>query len=85
MERTNASFREEIEQALAVVREGLAMHGGNVELVKADLATGVVTVKLAGACVGCPFARETLSEGVESVLKETVPGVREVRAASGGL
>ena len=83
MERTNASFREEIEQALTAVREELRMHGGNIELVDADPETGVVTVKLAGACCGCPFADETLSHGVESVLKELVPGVREVRAAPG--
>ena len=39
---------------------------------------GVVRVKLAGACVKCPFAPRTLKHGVEKVLKDTFPEVKEV-------
>ena len=36
---------------------------------------GVVKVKLAGACMGCPFAPRTLKHGVEVLLKRHFPDV----------
>jgi NFU1 iron-sulfur cluster scaffold homolog, mitochondrial len=39
---------------------------------------GVVNVKLAGACVGCPFAPRTLKHGVEVLLKRHFPDVQSV-------
>jgi Fe-S cluster biogenesis protein NfuA len=40
----------------------------------------VVKVRLTGACGGCPMATMTLKGGIERVLKEKVPGVKEVVA-----
>jgi len=80
MSADKPKFRESVEKALETVREGIAAHGGNIELVDADEATGVVTVRLQGACVGCPYADVTMKDGVESILCELVPGVREVRS-----
>lgn len=49
------------------------------EITFESFADGVVTVKLAGACVECPFAPRTLKHGVEKVLKDTFPDeVKEV-------
>ena len=42
---------------------------------------GVVSVKLTGACHGCPGALMTLRMGVERLLKEQVPEVTRVEAA----
>ncbi len=74
-------FLERIEAALDLVRGRLAMHGGGMELVAADEASGEVSVRFRGACVGCPLASLTLGGIVEDVLGE-VPGVRHVTAVS---
>ena len=49
-------------------------------LVKANEKDGVVSIRLQGACVGCPSAAMTLHMGVERILKEKVPGVQRVEA-----
>lgn len=71
-----ATMREDIEEALADIRPALRADGGDVELV--DVKDGVVSVRLTGACGGCPMAKMTLRNGIERNLKEQVPGVREV-------
>ncbi|MFD0317753.1 NifU family protein [Streptomyces flavalbus] len=56
-------------------------HGGGIELVGVD--GGVVTVRLAGACHGCPAAWLTLHRRLERELRRRHPGlvgVREVGA-----
>jgi Fe-S cluster biogenesis protein NfuA len=71
-------MREKIEAALDQIRPQLMADGGNVELV--DVRDGTVTVKLTGACHGCPMAAMTLKSGVERVIRELVPEVAEVVA-----
>jgi Fe-S cluster biogenesis protein NfuA len=71
-------MREKVEAALEQIRPALLADGGDVQLV--DVNEGVVTVKLAGACAGCPMATMTLQHGIERVLKEQVPEVKEVVA-----
>jgi Fe-S cluster biogenesis protein NfuA len=71
-------MREKIEAALEQIRPALLADGGDVQLV--DVSNGVVKVKLSGACSGCPMATMTLRQGIERVLKEQVPEVKEVLA-----
>ena len=71
-------MREKVEAALAQVRPALLADGGDVQLV--EVKEGVVTVRLTGACGGCPMASMTLRHGIERVLKENIPEVREVVA-----
>ncbi|PIP47950.1 MAG: hypothetical protein COX14_04880 [Chloroflexi bacterium CG23_combo_of_CG06-09_8_20_14_all_45_10] len=71
-------MREKIEAALEQIRPALLADGGDVQLV--DVSNGVVKVKLSGACGGCPMATITLRQGIERVLKEQVPEVKEVIA-----
>lgn len=71
-------MREKVEAALEKVRPALMADGGNVELV--DVNEGVVTLRLTGACGGCPMATMTLRQGIERVLREQVPEVKEVVA-----
>lgn len=40
----------------------------------------MVKLKLKGACAGCPVATMTLRHGIERVLKEQIPEVKEVVA-----
>ncbi len=71
-------MREKVEAALKKVRPALLADGGDVQLV--DVKDGVVKVKLTGACGGCPMATMTLKGGIERVLKQQVPEVKEVVA-----
>ncbi len=71
---------EKVATAIDGVRPMLQAHGGDIELVGVDESTGVVCVKLQGACSGCPSAAMTLKMGVERHLKEHVPEVTEVIA-----
>ena len=43
-----------------------------------DEATGVVSVTLTGACVGCPASTQTLKAGIERIMRDRVDGVTEV-------
>ncbi|HEX3012570.1 MAG TPA: NifU family protein [Syntrophomonadaceae bacterium] len=72
-------MREKIEAALGNIRPALQADGGDVELVDVD-DNGVVKVRLKGACGGCPMATMTLKNGIEKVLKESIPEVKEVVA-----
>ncbi len=71
-------MREKVEGALAKIRPALQADGGDVELV--DVDEGVVKVKLTGACAGCPVSTMTLKMGIERLLKEEIPDVKEVVA-----
>jgi Fe-S cluster biogenesis protein NfuA len=72
-------MNEKVQAALELIRPSLQADGGDVELV--DVKDGVVKVKLTGACGGCPMSTMTLKKGIERILKEKVPGVKEVVAA----
>ena len=70
--------KEQVEGVLDKVRPMLMRDGGNVELVNVN--DGTVQVKLTGACAGCPFSTMTLKMGIEQVLKQEIPEVKEVVA-----
>jgi len=72
-------MRDRIEQVLDQIRPHLQADGGDVELV--DVSDGVVTVRLTGACSGCPMSQMTLKNGVERIIKENVPEIKSVEAA----
>ncbi|MGA2774856.1 MAG: NifU family protein [Candidatus Omnitrophota bacterium] len=72
-------MREKVEKALDKIRPMLMTDGGNVELVEVT-ADGVVKLKLTGTCGCCPMSQITLKNGVERILKQEVPEVKEVVA-----
>jgi Fe-S cluster biogenesis protein NfuA len=71
-------MKEKVEAALTHIRPALQADGGDVQLI--DVNEGVVRVRLTGACGGCPMATMTLRNGIERILKEEVPEVKEVVA-----
>ena len=73
-------MEEKVKAALGKIRPSLNADGGDVELVEVT-PDGVVKVRLTGACGGCPMSQMTLKMGIEKVLKEEVPEVKEVVAA----
>jgi len=70
-------MREKIEAALDKIRPMLMADGGNVELIDAG-SDGTIKVRLTGACGGCPMSQMTLKQGVERVIREEVPEVKEI-------
>jgi Fe-S cluster biogenesis protein NfuA len=71
-------MREKVEAALEKIRPALQADGGDIELI--DVSDGIVKVKLTGACAGCPMSTMTLKNGVERILKEQIPEVKEVQS-----
>jgi Fe-S cluster biogenesis protein NfuA len=75
----DVAMREKVEEAIKKIRPMLQADGGDVELV--DVQEGVVTVRLQGACAGCPMSQMTLKNGIEKILKKEIPGVVSVESA----
>lgn len=74
--------REQVEAVLGKIRPLLMRDGGDVELV--GVKDGTVQVKLTGACGGCPMSTLTLKMGIERILKQEIPDVKEVVAVGQG-
>jgi Fe-S cluster biogenesis protein NfuA len=71
-------MQDKVQVVLDKVRPALQRDGGNVELV--SVSDGTVKVKLTGACAGCPMSTMTLKNGIERILKQEVPEVKQVVA-----
>jgi Fe-S cluster biogenesis protein NfuA len=71
-------MQDKVEEVLNKIRPVLVKDGGNVELVEVN--DGTVKVKLVGACAGCPMSTITLKMGIERILKQEIPEVKEVVA-----
>lgn len=70
---------QEIQALIATrVRPNVEADGGTIEF--DHLKDGVVYVKLAGACSGCPHSSQTLTYGIENLLKHYIPEVQRVEA-----
>ncbi len=65
-----------------LMRPAVQADGGDLVLVSADVASGVVEVQLQGACSSCAISSATLQGGVERILRDRLPWITEVR---GGL
>lgn len=55
----------------------VARHGGRVDLV--DVQDGTVVVRMMGGCQGCGMATVTLRQGIESALRQALPGMRGLK------
>ena len=71
-------MHDKVAEVLNKIRPQLMMDGGDVELVEVN--DGTVKVKLTGACAGCPMSTMTLKMGIEKILKQEVPEIKEVVA-----
>ena len=78
--KANSDMVGRVKDVIDHIRPVLQADGGDLELVNVDEETGVVSVRLQGACKGCPGAAITLRMGIERHLKEKVPEVTEVLA-----
>ncbi|NMB25657.1 MAG: NifU family protein [Firmicutes bacterium] len=69
-------MKEQVQKVLDEIRPQLQADGGDVALV--DVEDGIVKVQLQGACAGCPMSTMTLKNGIERLLKQRIPTVKEV-------
>jgi Fe-S cluster biogenesis protein NfuA len=69
--------KKQIEKILGEVRPGIQLDGGDVAL--KSVKNGIVTLKIKGACVGCPMAQMTFNEGIGSLLRDKIKGIKEIR------
>lgn len=70
-------MKEKVINAIDELRPFLMNDGGNIEFVK--LEDNIVYVKLEGACSSCPMRQITLKEGIEKMILDKVPEIKEVR------
>jgi len=71
-------MQEKVVGVLDKIRPILERDGGDVELVNVN--DGTVELRLTGACAGCPMASMTLKMGIEQILKQEIPEIKEVVA-----
>jgi len=67
---------ENVKTVLDQIRPALQADDGDVELIGVE--DGIVSVRLTGACGGCPMSTMTLKMGIERLLKQQLPEVKEV-------
>lgn len=60
------------------IRPAVQDDGGDIEYRGFDPDTGVVKLKMQGACSGCPSSSVTLKSGIENMLMHYVPEVKSV-------
>ena len=58
------------------INPALAAHGGGATI--SSVKDGNVYVELQGGCRGCMGARMTMKNGIERLLKESIPAVQSV-------
>ncbi len=61
---------DKVKAAIENVRPDLQMDGGDIEFVKMEGKD--ITVRLKGACAGCPMSQMTLKNGVERYVRSIV-------------
>ena len=61
------------------IRPAVAQDGGDILFDTFDEETGVLSLRMRGACAGCPSSTLTLKMGIENLLRHYIPEVTEVR------
>jgi Fe-S cluster biogenesis protein NfuA len=76
-DRSDAELARLIQELLdRQINPGLASHGGSISVEKVQDA--VLYVRLSGGCQGCAASKLTLNQGVEVLVRKTVPEIRDV-------
>lgn len=60
------------------IRPAVAQDGGDILFDAFDEETGVLSLRMRGACAGCPSSAMTLKAGVEQMMRHYVPEVTRV-------
>ena len=68
------------EVIMQFVRPALMQDGGDIEV--CQYQNGVLSVRLVGACSGCPHSQQTLKMHIEKTVRYYVPEVISVETVS---
>lgn len=71
--------KTKVEIILDSIRPYLQTDDGDIELINIT-KTGIVEVKLLGACADCPLSMMTLRAGIERALMKEIPEIKRVEA-----
>jgi Fe-S cluster biogenesis protein NfuA len=71
--------RLELDDLIEMMRPSIRLDGGDLRLVSADYVTGAVEVELQGACGSCAIAELTIEGGVETLLRDRLDWITEVK------
>ena len=74
-------MEEQIIEVLNKIRPYLQNDGGDLEFVAYDADSGIVYIRMIGACIDCIGIDETLKLGIEVLVMDEVPGVNGVALA----
>ncbi|MDF1809698.1 MAG: NifU family protein [Phycisphaerales bacterium] len=77
--QSNNDLHERVAFVLDRIRPAVQEDGGDIELIDVT-DSGVVKIRMHGACVGCPSSNMTLRIGIERNLKERIPEITAVEA-----
>ncbi|BAC43866.1 NifU family protein [Malacoplasma penetrans] len=69
---------DEIKDVIDSIRFYINQDGGDLEFVDYNPEKGEVTIKILGECIGCSLIDVTYKEGLETILKNEVEGVKSV-------
>ena len=68
---------QKIKELIEKIRLYIINDGGDLKFIKYD--KNIVYVKLTGACETCPMMDITLKNGIEELLKNEIPEIKEVK------
>lgn len=82
----DTAIQEDDSETVAMIKELLETRirpavqddGGDIEYVGFDPESGIVKLRMQGACSGCPSSSVTLKSGIENMLMHYVPEVKGV-------
>ncbi len=73
-------IRYKVEATIEKIRPYIQRDGGDISLEKIE--DGIVYVRVHGACIGCSAIDMTIKDGVEAILLDEIPELKEVRLAN---
>eukprot|EP00878_Enallax_costatus_P007486 GHUV01007841.1.p1 GENE.GHUV01007841.1~~GHUV01007841.1.p1 ORF type:complete len:285 (+),score=95.07 GHUV01007841.1:173-1027(+) len=90
LQASDTAIHEDDDEVVAMIKELLETRirpavqedGGDIVYKGFDVDTGTVTLKMMGACSGCPSSTVTLKSGIENMLMHYIPEVKQVVEAS---
>jgi Fe-S cluster biogenesis protein NfuA len=81
METQSTTLSDKVSAVIDLIRPAVQSDGGDIEFVEVN-DEGVVSIRMHGACVGCPSSDMTLRIGIERTLKDRIPEITRVEAVS---
>ncbi len=81
---TMRTLEDRIEYTLNKIRPYLMNEGGNIEIDHYDKETGILYVKMIGACAGCGLAPTDVSDSIAVILMNEIPQITAVELAGKG-